>query len=158
MPRVIRTALLCAALAAVPPEAAAWDYPGHRIVGAIADSVLNARHPKAYAKVKDLLATKDADGNRLLRTLRQVAVFPDCAKPNNVPFCGRTPSDEEKAYAAHNAHNGEYHFTDVPIQQSKYVTDSPGTSNNDIVQMISYAVAQLRGKSPHRDGVALSDA
>jgi hypothetical protein len=155
----MRAALLGAgALVAVPLPAAAWDYPGHRMVGAIADFVLSARHPKAYNKVKDLLATKDADGNRLVRTLSQVAVFADCAKPNNVPFCGRTPSGEEKDYAAHNPHNGGYHFTDVPIQQSKYVADSPGTDPDDIVQMINYAVAQLRGKSPHKQDVALSDA
>jgi hypothetical protein len=153
-----RAALLgVALLVAVTAPAAAWDYPGHRMVGAIADFVLNARYPKAYSRVKDLLATKDADGNRLVRSLSQVAVFADCAKPNNVAFCGRTPSDEEKAYAAHNPHNGGYHFTDVPIQQSRYVAGSAGTENNDVVQMINYAVAQLRGKSPHRDGVALSD-
>jgi hypothetical protein len=154
----IRAALLVGAVVvAAASPAAAWDYPGHRMVGAIADFVLRARHPVAYAKVKDLLATKDADGNKLLRTLSQVAVFADCAKPNNVAFCGRTPSDEEKAYAAHNPRNGDYHFTDVAIQQSKYVAGSPGTGNDDVVQMIDYAVAQLRGKSPHRDGVALSD-
>jgi hypothetical protein len=158
MRNAIRAALLGAGvLVAVTAPAAAWDYPGHRMVGAIADFVLSARHPKAYNKVKDLLATKDADGNRLVRTLSQVAVFADCAKPGNVPFCGRTPSDEEKAYAAHNPNNGRYHFTDVPIQQSKYVAESPGTSKIDVVQMINYTVAQLRGKSPHKDDVALSD-
>jgi hypothetical protein len=158
MQNAIRAALLSTGiLVASTAQAAAWDYPGHRMVGSVADFVLSARHPKTYQKVKDLLATKDADGNRLVRTLSQVAVFPDCAKPNNVPFCGRTPSDEEKAYAAHNPHNGDYHFTDVPIQQSKYIAGSPGTGNTDIVQMIDYAVAQLRGKSPHKDGVALSD-
>jgi hypothetical protein len=158
MRNAIRAALFGAAvLAALTAPAAAWDYPGHRMVGAIADFVLSARHPKAYARVKDLLATKDADGRKLVRTLSQVAVFPDCAKPNNVPFCGRTPSDEEKAYAAHNKHNGDYHFTDVPIEQSKYIAGSPGTGNNDVVQMINYAVAQLRGKAPHKDDVTLSD-
>jgi hypothetical protein len=156
--KTIRAALLgAAALVAMSTQAVAWDYPGHRMVGAIADFVLSARHPRAYAKVRELLATKDADGNRLVRTLSQVAVFPDCAKPNNVPFCGRTPSDEEKAYAAHNPDHGDFHFTDVPVQRSKYVADSPGTAKNDIVQMINYAVAQLRGKSPHQGGVALSD-
>jgi hypothetical protein len=127
------------------------------MVGAIADFVLSSHHPKAYARIKDLLATKDADGNRLVRTLSQVAVFPDCAKPNNVPFCGRTPSDEEKAYTSHNARNGDYHFTDVPIQQSKYVAGSPGTGTNDVVQMINYTIAQLRGKSPNKTDVTLSD-
>jgi S1/P1 Nuclease len=158
MRNAVRAALLGAGvLVAAATPAAAWDYPGHRMIGAIADFVLSARHPKTYAKVTDLLATKDADGNRLVRTLSQVAVFPDCAKPGNVPFCGRTPSDEEKAYAAHNKHNGDYHFTDVPIEQSRYVAKSPGTSDYDVVQMINYAVAQLRGKSPQKADVALSD-
>jgi S1/P1 Nuclease len=154
----IRAVLLAAAtLAITTAPAPAWDYPGHRMVGAIADFVLSSHHPKAYARVKELLATKDADGNKLQRTLSQVAVFPDCAKVNNVPFCGRTPSEEEKAYAGHNKHNTDYHFTDVPVQQSKYVADSPGTGVYDVVHMINYAVAQLRGKSPSKPEVALSD-
>jgi hypothetical protein len=158
MRNTIRAALLgVGSLVAITAPASAWDYPGHRMVGAIADFVLSSHHPKAYARIKDLLATKDADGNRLVRTLSQVAVFPDCAKPNNVPFCGRTPSDEEKAYTSHNAHNGDYHFTDVPIQQSKYVAGSPGTGSNDVVQMINYTIAQLRGKSPNKTDVTLSD-
>jgi hypothetical protein len=41
----IRAALLGAgALFAMTVSAAAWDYPGHRMVGAIADFVLSA-HP-----------------------------------------------------------------------------------------------------------------
>ena len=159
MRNAVRAALLGAgALVAIATPAAAWDYPGHRMVGAIADFVLSVHHPKAYAKVMDLLATKDADGNKLIRTLSQVAVFPDCAKPNNVPFCGRTPSEEEKVYARNNKHNADYHFTDVPIQQSKYVAGRPGTGKNDVVQMINYAVAQLRGKSPQKPDVKLTDA
>ena len=154
----IRAILLGAAVLVITTAPApAWDYPGHRMVGAIADFVLNSRHPKAYARVKALLATTDADGNKLQRTLSQVAVFPDCAKVNNVPFCGRTPSDEEKDYAGHNKHHTDYHFTDMPVQQSKYVAGSPGTGAHDLVQMINYAVAQLRGKSPSKPDVALSD-
>jgi hypothetical protein len=137
----------------------AWDYPGHRMVGAIADMVMSAHHPTAYGKVKALLATKDADDKPLERTLSQVAVFPDCAKTKNVPFCGRTPSNEEKAFAANNKRSGDYHFTDVPIQQTKYVAGNPGTTPKDVVKMINYSVAQLRGKSPHIDDtVKLTDA
>jgi hypothetical protein len=136
---------------------AAWDYPGHRTVGAIADFVLSSRHPETYKKIQNLLVSKDADGNRLTRTLSQVATFPDCAKPGNVPYCGRTPSDEEKDYAANNKHHADYHFTDVPIQQTRYVAGSPGTGKNDAVQMINYAIAQLRGKSPQKDDVKLTD-
>lgn len=137
--------------------ASAWDYPGHRMVGAIADFVLSSRHPEAYKKIQDLIVGKDASGNRLVRTLSQVATSPDCAKANNVPYCGRTPSDDEKDYVANNKHNGDYHFTDVPIQQTRYVSDSPGTGKNDAVQMINYAIAQLRGKSPQKEDVKLTD-
>ena len=113
----IRAVLLgAAALVITTAPAPAWDYPGHRMVGAIADFVLNSRHPKAYARVKALLATTDADGNKLQRTLSQVAVFPDCAKKNNEPFCGRPSSDEENAYALRNPHHDKFHFTDVPLQ------------------------------------------
>ena len=159
MSNAIRAALFGAAtLVAMTTPSAAWDYPGHRMVGAIADFVLSSRHPEAYKKIQDLIVSKDADGKKLVRTLSQVATSPDCAKPNNVPYCGRTPSDEEKDYVANNKHNGDYHFTDVPIQQTKYVAGSPGTDKNDAVQMINYTIAQLRGKSPQKDEVKLTDA
>ena len=44
------------------------------------------------------------------RSLSEVAVFPDCAKKGNVPFCGRPPSDEEKAYAERNPHLSLIHI------------------------------------------------
>lgn len=158
MSRTIQTALLGAgAFVAMTATASAWDYPGHRMVGAIADFVLSSRHPEAYKKIQDLIVSKDASGNRLVRTISQVATSPDCAKANNVPYCGRTPSDEEKDYAANNRHNSDYHFTDVPIQQTRYVAGSPGTGKNDAVQMINYAIAQLRGKSPQKEDVKLTD-
>jgi hypothetical protein len=159
MRNAIRAALLGAGmLAAMTAPSQAWDYPGHRMVGAIADFVLSSRHPEAYKKIQDLIVGKDADGNKLVRTLSQIATSPDCAKPNNVPYCGRVPSDEEKDYAANNKHNADYHFTDVPIQQTKYVAGSPGTGKNDAVQMINYTIAQLRGKSPQKQDVKLTDA
>src|SRR4051794_33809041 len=77
----ILMALLIVAFAGLPAPAFAWDYPGHRIVGAIADLVLQEHHPEVYREVQDRLAIKDASGNEVRRTLSQVAVFPDCAKP-----------------------------------------------------------------------------
>ena len=90
----IRAVLLgAAALVITTAPAPAWDYPGHRMVGAIADFVLSSRHPnQPHVRSGAIFATKDADGNKLQRTLSQVAVFPDCAKANNVPFEERTPS------------------------------------------------------------------
>lgn len=153
-------AVLFAAGAALasPLPALAWDYPGHRIVGAIADLVLQEHHPETYKKVSELLDKRDANGTIEHRSLSQVAVFPDCAKRGNEPFCGRPPSDEEKAYAARNPHQDIFHYTDVPIEERKYLPRTAGTTDTDVVQMIGYAVAQLRGKSPpEKNDVKLTD-
>ena len=148
----MRRAILIMAAASItlaaPLPAVAWDYPGHRIVGAIADLVLQEHYSNTYKKVSEVLDRRDANGMIEHRSLGQVAVFPDCAKSGNVPFCGRPPSEEEKAYTANNPHQDKFHYTDVPIEQRKYVAGTAGTADIDVVQMINYAVAQLRGKSP----------
>ncbi|MGA2128852.1 MAG: S1/P1 nuclease [Xanthobacteraceae bacterium] len=158
--RSVAVAALCTAAVAVaaPIPAAAWDYPGHRIVGAIADLVLQRHYPAAKRRVGELLDITLANGRAQKRSLRDVAVFPDCAKSGNEPFCGRPPSAEERDYAARNPRNGSYHFTDVPLQQLAYVSGSAGTGDTDVVQMIEYAVAQLRGKpQPAKRDVMLTD-
>ena len=146
---------------ATPQSATAWDYPGHRIVGAIADAVLQQHYPLTRDRVGDLLEIRVANGFWQKRTLREVAVFPDCAKKGNEPYCGRPSSDEEKEYAARNPHNSSYHFTDLPLQQTKYIPKSAGTEDTDVVQMINYIVAQLRAnrpsEKPDKKGVQLTD-
>src|SRR5262245_59054201 len=124
-----------------------WDFPGHRIVGAVADLILLQHYPTAQQRVSELLE-KQNGGMIERRSLSQAAVFPDCAKRGNLPFCGRPPSDEEKAYAERNPHHDKFHFADVPLQQPAYVASSAGTDDIDVVQMIAYAVTQLRGKAP----------
>ena len=136
-----------AVVVAAPWPAAAWDYPGHRIVGAIADLVLQRHYPAVAAKVYYMLATKDPAGHLTYRSLSQVAVFPDCAKDGNVPYCGRPPSDEEKAYAARNKGHATFHYTDVPLQQSEYREHTAGTGDTDVVHMIEYVVKQLSAKT-----------
>src|SRR5882724_3416177 len=104
------TALIAAyGLVAFLGPANAWDYPGHRIVGAIADLVLQERYPEVYRQVQAKLAIKDAGGNEIKRTLSEVAVFPDCAKPGDKEYCGRAPSEEEKQYAARNPQHFKFH-------------------------------------------------
>ena len=125
----IRAACLAVwAANAVPVPAAAWDFPGHRIVGAIADLVLQQHYPATQQRVNELLEKNDG-GTVTKRTLSEVAVFPDCAKKGNVPFCGRPPSDEEKAYAERNPHHDKFRFADVPLQQPSYVPNTAGTEN-----------------------------
>ena len=93
-------ALVIWVVVTLPTPASAWDYPGHRIVGAIADAVLQRDHPTAYARVSELL---DQKFGAVLdkRTLSEVAVFPDCAK-NEKEYCGRAPSPEEVDYVLRN--------------------------------------------------------
>ena len=61
MRKTIFATLLAAASMAAPVPALAWDYPGHRIIGAIADMVLRQYHEKAYRRVHDLLDRKGLD-------------------------------------------------------------------------------------------------
>ena len=145
---MLATLFLEGAAMAAPLPALAWDYPGHRIVGAVADLVMSQRYPAAYAKVTALLATKDAAGNPVQRTLSEVAVFPDCAK-DEVAYCKRKPTGEEIAYVLRNLMHKSFHYTNSPYQRGKYVAGGVGTSETDVVQMIGYATAQLEGKKPY---------
>lgn len=157
MRRTIGAACLAVCTTIAMP-AAAWDFPGHRIVGAIADLILLQHYPMAQQRVSELLEKRDGSTIER-RTLSQVSAFPDCAKRGNVPFCGRPPSDEEKAYADCNRHHDKFHFTDVPLQQPTYRPGSAGTEDVDVVQMIAYAVDQLRGKHPPaKSDVNLTDS
>lgn len=156
----IQAALLaaCAAIV-VPAPAGAWDYPGHRIVGAIADLVLQQHYKTTHGRVAELLLLEAKPPGALWqkRSLREGAVFPDCAKSGNEPYCGRPPSEEEKSYAARNPHHDKFHYTDVPLQQPKYTPGSAGTGDTDAVRMIELVVAQLRGAPSPKKDVRLTD-
>jgi hypothetical protein len=117
---------LCGAIA-IPAPATAWDYPGHRIVGTIADLVLQQHHPTTRKRVSELLDVKDASGNLVHRRgLGEVAVFPDCAKDEE-EYCRRRPSPEEISYAARNPEHRSYHFTNGPLQLTQYLPGGVGT-------------------------------
>ena len=163
MRKTVFAMLLAAAWLAVPQPAAAWDYPGHRLVGAIADLVLQQHYPNTHKKVSDLLEIKRPGDLWQKRSLREVAVFPDCAKKGNEPYCGRPSSEEEQSYAEHNPQNDKFHYTDVPLQQTTYAFGLAGTDDLDVVHMINYLVAYLRTVGdapptrPQKKGVRLND-
>jgi hypothetical protein len=127
---------------AAPLPATAWDYPGHRIVGAIADLVLQQHYKKTYQRVRDLLDRNTPAGVEH-RTLSQVAVFPDCAK-NEEEFCGRKASAEEIDYVLRNLVHKSFHYTNSPLGQKTYLPGGVGADDTDVVQMLTYAVNQLR--------------
>jgi len=158
--RIALAAALIAAAALLAPagQAHAWGYPGHRIVGAIADLVLRTHYPDVYRQVQAKLAVTDAAGKEVKRTLSEVAVFADCAK-NEKQYCGRDASEEERQYALRNLEHFRFHYADVPIEERRYVAGTAGTDEIDVVHMINYAVAQLRGRKPPKiAGVDLTDA
>jgi hypothetical protein len=134
--KLLLLATVILAVPAVSQPAWSWGGDGHRIVGAVADRVL-ASHPTAKAKVDTLL-----NG----RSLSEVSVFADCAK--GFTYCHRAASDEERVYIGKNPDHHAYHYTDIPIQQSKYVAGAAGTARDDVVQVIRYAVQKLRGTAP----------
>jgi S1/P1 Nuclease len=145
----IRAAFLTAfAAIAIPAPAVAWDYAGHRIVGAVADIILQRDHPDVYARVLKLLERKPANPASATRVLSEVAVFPDCAKDEK-EFCGRRPTMEEIEYVLRNNVHRTFHFTNSPFQQKKYLAAGVGTMESDIVQMINHTVEQLQGKRPY---------
>jgi S1/P1 Nuclease len=124
--------------------ASAWSGKGHRIVGAIADEVLK-KNPTTKAKVKAILGG---------HTLATVSVWADCAK--GFMYCQRAPTPEEHAYASKNPEHHNFHYADVPYQQSAYVDASAGTAKYDVVHVISYAVAVLRGNALANDSINLT--
>ena len=157
MRKAVLATLLVAASTTAPLPAAAWDYPGHRIVGMIADAVLRQHDEAVYRRVHDLLDRKGSDGFPIdERRLGQVAVFPDCAKDEE-EFCGRKPTAEEIAYALRNLGHPSYHYTNTPLDEPGYRRGGVGTSDTDIVQMINHAIHQLQGKPKTKYGVKLND-
>jgi hypothetical protein len=142
-------------LAAAQGPASAWDYPGHRIVGNIADIVLQRDHAKTHERVTTLLAQKLGDEVDR-RDLREVSVFPDCAK-NEKRYCGRDPSPEEIQYVLRNIVHKSFHFTNSPLQEKSYRAGGIGTSETDVVQMINYTVTQLKGGKPYKHEVKLTN-
>jgi len=147
MRSAILMVLLSAAAAASASPAAAWDYAGHRIVGQIADIVLQRDYPDAYARALALLEKKEGAAVEK-RVLRDVAVFPDCAK-DEPTFCGRRASPEEIEYVLRNNEHKTFHYTNSPFQQRAYLAGGVGTGETDVVQMINHVFEQLQGKRPY---------
>ena len=118
---------------AMPTLARAWGSDGHKTVGMIADILLAG---PVENDVKKILGGK---------TLSTVAIWADCAK--GFSYCRRQPSVAEKAYANRNPHHHDYHYTDVPIQETSYRPQSAGTKPYDAVGVMRYAVQVLQGKA-----------
>lgn len=119
--------LLCAAL-----DAGAWGGDGHRIVGAMADRLIEDSNAQQH--VAALLAPGES--------LETISMWADCAKGD---YCGpKTP--DMLAYIRANPQHGEYHYADIPFQHPHYRDGAVGSARNDIVQTLKQAIAVLQGK------------
>ncbi|MBC7860426.1 MAG: S1/P1 nuclease, partial [Burkholderiaceae bacterium] len=113
-------------------DAGAWGGDGHRIVGAMADQLIE--NSNAQRHVAALLAPGES--------LETISMWADCAKGD---YCGpKTP--DMRAYIRANPQHGEYHYADIPFQNPRYRDGAIGSARNDIVQTLKQAIAVLQGK------------
>ena len=71
-------------------------------------------------------------------------------------YCQRPPTPEEQAYAGKNPEHHNFHYADIPYQQNAYLDASAGSAKFDVVHVISYAVAVLRGNALANDSINLT--
>ncbi len=157
MKRILITALLLPGL--VCPSADAYGPRGHKMVGAIADNRLAGQ--SAANKVHQLLGGMTlADAAQLPDDIKDWDTNPSKILPrlaghddlrdqlhdfvNANPNHGATP---------HHPSHHWFHYVDVPVGgTSLYGTGTVGRADYDVVQMISYCIAVLRGEEDeHND-------
>ncbi|CDG85034.1 S1/P1 nuclease [Janthinobacterium agaricidamnosum] len=110
----------------------AWGNDGHRVVAAIADQLIKGSN--AQKQVAALLLPGES--------LEKIANWPDCVKGT---YCG-PQTDEMIAYVVANPQHGEYHYTDIPFQDTHYHDGAAGSAADDIVQTLKQAISVLQGK------------
>lgn len=141
-------------------SALAWNAPGHKVVGSIADQLLNAN---AKQQVANILGYDLRTAGPWLDCVKSVqkqsdGTFKYVEDPRYEPPC--TPFKLERNrmvdYASRNwydcsyvtggtdrgCHN-TYHFDDVAIQRDRFDRNYQGTNNHDIVSAINAAIAVL---------------
>lgn len=160
-------ALNCLLYVFFPASALAWGYQGHRVVGSIADQLLNANARRQVAAILGF-------------ELRIAGPWADCVKSvvrNNDTFtykedpthpeyeipCTsfRTEGEQRRmedyvrrnwdqcVYPAHGAPRGchnTYHFDDVAVERDRFDRGYMGTNDHDLVAAITAAIAVLQDK------------
>ncbi len=147
----------------LPRAASAWGPDGHRVVGSIADQMLN---PNAKQQIASILGVdlrtagpwldcvksvhRQADGT--LAYVVDPQYEPPCTPFQDdharmIDYVGRNWVDciyPEGASAAANlgCHN-TYHFDDVAIQRDRFDRNYAGTNDHDLVAAINAAIAVL---------------
>jgi hypothetical protein len=150
--------LICSLL---PQSASAWGPDGHRLVGSIADQLLN---PNAAQKVKALLGVGLREAGPWLDCVKSVRRqadgtlsyvvdknYEEPCKPfaNDhsamVDYVGRNWVDcvypEVPSVSANSGCHNTYHFDDVAVQRDRFDRNYVGTNDHDLVAAINAAIA-----------------
>jgi hypothetical protein len=162
MPRVFLSFLSLAFL--LPSLASAWNPPGHKLVGSIADQLLNAN---AKRQVAQILGFDLSTAGPWLDCVKSVERQNDGSfvykeDPRFEPPCAPFKFERSRMedYAKRNwfdcsyvtggvergCHN-TYHFSDVAVQRDRFDRNFQGTNNHDIVSAINAAIAVLLDRS-----------
>jgi S1/P1 Nuclease len=144
----------------LPASASAWNPPGHKVVGSIADQLLDAN---AKANVAAILGFDLSTAGPWLDCVKSVEKRADGSfvykedpkyEPPCTPF--KLERDRMVDYAKRNwfdcsyvtggvdrgCHN-TYHFDDVAEQRDRFDRNFQGTNDHDIVSAINAAIAVL---------------
>lgn len=153
-------------LLAAPHAAFAWGADGHKVVGSIADQLLNANAKQQVANLlgADLRTAgpwldcvksvhRQADGS--LAYVVDPRYEPPCTPFANqhdamIDYVGRNWIDcvypegasEQNNLGCHNT----YHFDDVAIQRDRFDRNYAGTNDHDLVAATNAAIAVLQGR------------
>lgn len=108
---------------------------GHETTGIIAAKLIQGtRSEKEVAKI--LKSGED---------LSTASRWLDCAK--GFRYCRTEPTAEMKDYARKNPRHRTYHYADIPFQDGAYKDSAVGANPEDIVHVLSQAIAALQGKA-----------
>jgi hypothetical protein len=123
--RVRLLLLFCSASSAL-----AWGDQGHRVIGAMADTLI-AGAPAAR-HVRSLLGDE---------SLSEASVWADLVKGRN------NQTAEMLQFKASNPNHALFHYTNIPFEELKYRDDSVGATQVDVVHAIPACILILQGKS-----------
>jgi hypothetical protein len=168
MPRIVIALnfLICLFYPTVAP---AWEYQGHRVVGSIADHMLNANAKQQVAQTLGFELSIAGPWADCVKSVQQTAdgkfhYKENAQHPEYETPCKMFRTDAEQGrmenYVERNwsqceykpdgvqrgCHN-TYHFDDIAIQRDAFDPDYKGTSKHDLVSAIGAAIAFLSDKS-----------
>jgi len=113
---------------------------GHQTVGAVADLLIAGTNAETH--VREILGGQK---------LEDASLWGDQVKGDNLP-------PEMQAFVDRNPRHGEYHYTDIPIQEAAYRGNSKGARPDDVVRMIRRCISVLEGHGANPTNLTKKEA